>query len=372
MTNAAISSSERASLATFILYADRFSQGEEVKKFEEAWSNWLGCKYSVFVNSGSSANLMLVRALHKLKNWAAQSCTWSTTISPILQNNGSLTLCDVDLKNFSPDLSELEKIFEEQNTDCLFLTHLLGFCALSDELLELCEKYGVVLLEDCCESHGAIFKGKKVGTFGLGSSFSFFYGHHMTTIEGGMVCTDDEDLYHELLLLRAHGLLRELPLEARASREVSGINSAFCFLRDGYNLRSTEINAKLGLSQLDNLDTFIEHRNKIFSLFLDNLSSELYVTDFNVQGCSNFALPIFVKDPLDLPAVKHILDEREVEYRPCIAGNLHRHPLTQDIAKHYSDDNAQKIHERCIYIGNHKDVTETQVRNICEDLNSIK
>jgi len=371
MTDRAISIKERAAMAVLILSRDRLSQGEEVRKFEEAWSKWLGCKYSVFVNSGSSANLMLVRALHNLKSWAAQSCTWSTTISPIIQNGSSLYLCDVELENFSPNLFELEKIFKEQKTECLFLTHLLGFCALSDELLELCKKYNVTLLEDCCEAHGAMYKGKKVGTFGLGSSFSFFYGHHMTTVEGGMVCTDDKELYHELLLLRSHGLLRELPTEERDSRVVEGVDPTFCFIRDGYNLRNTEVNAKLGLMQLKDLDSHIEKRNKLFNEFLKLLDSDKYFTSYTVEGCSNFALPIFVKNSNLLDKVKKVLREESIEYRPCIAGNLHRHPITKDIPHLYKDTVSQKIHENCIYIGNHKDVTKVEVSNLCDRLNKL-
>tara|TARA_R110002020_G_C16317913_1_gene774490 strand:+ start:5077 stop:6204 length:1128 start_codon:yes stop_codon:yes gene_type:complete len=371
MTDDAITAEERKDLSEFILSTDKLSQGETVKLFEERWSQWLGCKYSVFVNSGSSANLMLVRALSNLKNWVAQSCTWSTTISPVIQNDGNLTLCDIDLQDFSPNLVELEKIFKEQKIECLFLTHLLGFCALSDELLDLCDKYGVTLLEDCCEAHGATFKGKKVGTYGRGSSFSFYYGHHMTTIEGGMVCTDDEDLYHELLLLRSHGLLRELPEKERKAREVSKVNPSFCFLRDGYNLRNTEINARLGVLQLPHLDTFIDHRNYLLGLFLENLNSDKFYTDFKLAGCSNFAFPIFVKHPALMTKVCEALYGAEVEYRPCIAGNLHNHPLTSALSKEYSDENAEKVHQSCIYVGNHKDITKDDILSLCNLLNSL-
>jgi CDP-6-deoxy-D-xylo-4-hexulose-3-dehydrase len=376
MTDDAISVEDKRELSSFILSSDKLTQGKQVKEFERQWSAWLDCKYSVFVNSGSSANLMLVRALcsrdKEKTSWVSQACTWSTTISPIIQNGSNLFLCDVDLNNFSPSLIELEKIFKDQSIDYLFLTHLLGFCAISKELLGLCDKYGVVLVEDCCEAHGASFEGKKVGTFGVGSTFSFFYGHHMTTIEGGMICTDNEDLYHDLLLLRSHGLLRELPKSEMAIRKLDSVDPLFCFLRDGYNLRNTEINATLGLLQLPRLDASIEHRNKIFSLFLRNLDSEVYETDFNIRGCSNFALPIFVKNQDDMKLVKDALRSLGVEYRPCIAGNLHLHPLTKDVSKFYTDENVQKIHDRCIYVGNHKDISTDQVLELCSYLNSIK
>jgi CDP-6-deoxy-D-xylo-4-hexulose-3-dehydrase len=371
MTDDAITKQERIMLSRFLLSDERLTQGKRVKEFEEEWSKWLGCKYSVFVNSGSSANLMLVRAMGNQKKWAAQACTWSTTISPILQGNGTLILCDVLKEDFSPDLVELERIFKAEKTEFLFLTHLLGFNALSDELIALCDKYCVVLLEDCCEAHGATFKGKKVGTHGLGSSFSFYYGHHMTTIEGGMACTDDEELYHELLLLRSHGLLRELPAKERKLHEVPNVNPAFCFLRDGYNLRNSEMNAKLGLHQLPGLDEGIYNRNILLKLFLTNLDPTKFHTQFNTEGCSNFALPIFVKDPALMNSVCEALEDANIEYRPCIAGNLHNHPITFDMNIKYSENTAEEIHQGCIYIGNHKDVTTFDVLWVTTILNKL-
>jgi len=392
MTDNAITQEERAILSEFILKEDRLSQGDTVKEFENKWSEWLGCKYSVFVNSGSSANLLLVHAVlskkgnaHELyvkpNRWAAQACTWSTTVSPILQGlagaHDCLYLTDVDLNDFSPDLRQLEDFIVNDGINYLFLTHLLGFPALSQELLDLCEKHDVSILEDCCEAHGATFQGRRVGTFGVGSTFSFYYGHHMTTIEGGMVCTNDEEIYHKLLLLRSHGLLRELPPRERKKQELSSVDPAFCFVSDGYNLRNTELHAKLGIMQLKGLDTSIEHRNKIFNVFLNNLNPDKYKTDFKTEGCSNFSLPLLVKDPYQIKDVKKILTGLEVEHRPCIAGNLNYHPLVQNQKfkipsfAQCSDYNADKIHRDCVYIGNHKDVTEDDVITVCKALGEI-
>lgn len=381
MTNHAINWEDRRYLSDLICSMDRLTQGPKVKLFEKTWSEWQGCKYSVFVNSGSSANLLLVHALHSLnkdrpRRWVAQACTWSTTLSPIIQSTGGtlmpeLYLCDVDLKNFSPDLKELENIFEREAPEYLFLTHLLGFPAVSKELLSLCDRYGVTLLEDCCEAHGATFEGKKVGNFGVGSTFSFYYGHHMTTIEGGMICTDDEDLYHELLLLRSHGLLRELPPEEREKRKPEGVDPQFCFLRDGFNCRNTEMHAWLGVSQLLSLDGFIKIRNENFNTFIKALDSTKYETEFSTEGVSNFALPIFVKDPKLMESVKQALDAHKVEYRPCIAGNINRHPLAECLPKRYPDENADKIHSQCIYVGNHQNVEVEDVQKLCEVLNGL-
>jgi len=372
MTDDAITQEERNILGDFICNSSRITQGNVVRQFEKEWSDWLGCKYSVYVNSGSSANLLITRALSNSRyssRWVSQACTWSTAVSPIMQFS-NLQLCDVDLKNFGPDLENLEYIFRTQKPKYLLLTHLLGFCALSDELMELCSKYNVTLVEDCCESHGAEFKGKKVGTHGIASSFSFYYGHHMTTIEGGMICTDDEKLYHEILLLRSHGLLRELPKEEQEKRKSDKVDPLFTFLRDGFNVRNTDFHAKLGLMQLPHLDESIRHRNENLYNFIMCLDSELYHTDFNCMGCSNFALPIFTKRN-NLQKIKDNLKEIGVEYRPCVAGNLYEHPFMKSISQLRFDKNVSEIHNNCIYVGNHKDITTEMVENLCKVLNSL-
>ncbi len=370
MTDNAIDSNERRELSSFVRWSSRLTQGKMVKQFEKAWSKWLGCKYSVFVNSGSSANLLIVRALSgKEDTWVAQSCTWSTAVSPIMQLS-NLQLCDIDLRNFGPDLKNLEHIFKTKKPKFIHLTHLLGFPAITHELLDLCAKYAVTIVEDCCESHGAHFNNKKVGTHGIASSFSFYYGHHMTTIEGGMMCTDDKDLYHELLLLRSHGLLRELPEEEQQKRKTDKVDPLFTFVRDGFNVRGTDINAKLGLMQLPKLDDFIKQRNENFNVFIANLDPDKYHKNFDLQGISNFAFPIFSKT-VDINSVKELLSGMSIEYRPCIAGNLYEHPFMDCIDQERYDTNSQKIHENCVYVGNHKDVSCSMIKNLCEGLNSL-
>lgn len=372
MTDDAITAADREALAEFVRTSSRLTQGAVVKRFEGAWSRWLGCKYSVYVNSGSSANLLIVRALsdpYLKETWVTQACTWATTVSPIMQF-ANLQLCDISLENFSPDLKNLEHIFKTQKPKFLLLTHLLGFVALSDPLLELCDKYGVVLVEDCCEAHGAEFGGKKVGTHGLASSFSFYYGHHMTTIEGGMICTDDEKLYHELLQLRSHGMLRTLPQKFRSEHQVDNVDPSFTFLRDGFNVRNTDFHAVLGLRQLSRLDDCIAHRNKNYETFVDELDPTKYKVDFIKDGCSNFALPIFVKNA-NTEAAKEKMRELNIEYRPCVAGNLYQHPFMEAVNQFRFDKNAQEAHQKCMYVGNHKDVTPQMVKILCEALNSL-
>ncbi len=372
MCSSAITDEDRQHMASFCINADKFTYAEEVVKFENLWSEWQGCKYSVFVNSGSSANLILVNAmkiLHGSGTCVCQSVTWSTNISPVLQLGMNLQLCDVDMNNFGPDFNNLDLVFEKTRPKFIFLTHLLGFPCISKRLIDLCEKYQVHIIEDCCEAHGATYKGKKVGNFGHGSTFSFFYGHHMTTVEGGMICTDCEELYHVCLLLRSHGLLRELPEHARESRKVDGVDPVFTFLESGYNLRNTELYAMLGTRQLSRLDDNITQRNKNLRCFLSSLDPDKFKVDFDTDGVSSFCLPLYCLIPKG--KVKNKLEEIGVESRPIMSGNIYKHPFVASVNCLTFDTNSELLNSNSMYIGNHQYLHNDQVSYICEELNKI-
>jgi CDP-6-deoxy-D-xylo-4-hexulose-3-dehydrase len=366
-----IDAEDKHALSDFILSSDRFTKFKLVDEFETAWSEWQGCKYSVFVNSGSSANLILVDGLKHLFGagpWVNQAITWSTNVAPVLQLGMTSQLCDISLDNFGPDLVHLEKIFESMSPKFLFLTHLIGFPAVTSELLGLCRDYNVQLVEDCCESCGANFGNKKVGNFGVASTFSFYYGHHMTTVEGGMVCTDNKELYHLLLLLRSHGLLRELPEEAQREMIVPGVDPYFTFLIPGYNVRSTEFHALLGIRQLHRLDETIEIRNRNLKYFFEHLDHTKYHASYNLSGVSSFCLPILARG--DITKVKDCLIRLGVESRPLISGNLYRHPMMNN-ADRQKDVNAEFAHKQCVYVGNHAEVHLQDVDVLTEELNRL-
>lgn len=373
MHDEAISKEDRLLVSEFVLNSPKLTYGPKIKEFEKKWSEWLGVKYSIFVNSGSSANLLIVQAAHDLYghgNWAAQSCTWATNVAPImqLQKNSGLYLTDVDLKTLGPCLAGLEDLFKKQNIKYLFLTHVLGLPSSTTKLLKLCEKYNVKLFEDCCESHGSTTNGKKVGTFGIASSFSFFYGHHITTIEGGMISTNDEEFYHRLLLLRSHGMLRELPEEERVKNIIPDVDQRFTFLCPGYNVRNTDVHAVLGLNQMNRLPITIEARNKNFKCFVDNLDKDKYHVDFDTDGVSLFAFPVIAKT-VSVKRIAKALDSFGVEYRPLIAGNLMRHPMMNSVNTFKKFKNADYIHDNSFYVGNNEWVTEEQVKQLTKVLN---
>jgi CDP-6-deoxy-D-xylo-4-hexulose-3-dehydrase len=365
-----VSESDRFALADFLRQTDRLTMGRQVRAFEAAWSEWLGCRYSVMVNSGSSANLLLLAAMKQLRGTSdvvCQAVTWATNISPVVQCGFDLHLVDINLRNFGPDPNALDILLSGSRAPIVFLTHLLGFPAVTQQLLEICLRHGATILEDCCESHGARFDGRKVGTLGEGSTFSFYYGHHMTTIEGGMICTDREDLYRLLLLLRSHGLSRELP----SPPCVPDVDPRFTFLLHGYNVRPTELNGFLGLRQLPRLDSAIERRNRNLRTWLSSLDPDFFHTGFDTEGVSSFSLPVLLskKCRAVLGAVRAALDEKGVESRPVISGNVARHPFLRDYHPHGSLENADYVHDRGLYIGNYPSVTEDQVREIASVLN---
>ncbi len=363
-----ITDDDRQSMAHFILTADQLSNGPVVKEFEKAWCEWQGCKYSVFVNSGSSANLLLVAAMKELYGTGAavaQGVTWSTNVAPIMQLGFDLQLCDINLRNFGPDLVSLERILSDTKCKFLFLTHLLGFNGLSDDLLELLDKYNVKLIEDCCESTGTTFKGVKAGNYGAASSFSFYFAHHFTTVEGGMVCTDDEELWKLFRLLRSHGLSRELPEPV----VVDGVDPKFTFLVPGFNVRNTELYAHLGLRQLKKLDDIIAHRNANVAVLLENLDPELYYTDMERSGVSSFALPIICHEERQRVRAGEIMDELGIENRPFVSGSMFKQPMIQRVNCRRFDKNSEFMHRHAIYAGNHAQVSAKGVEMLCEKLN---
>ena len=311
-------------------------------------------------------------APHKA-TWVSQACTWATTVSPIMMCGDNLQLCDISIPSLGPDKKNLEKIFQDvcMDGECpryLFLAHLLGFPAIDDEILQMCDYYGVTLLEDCCESHGATFRGTKIGNFGDMSSFSFYYGHHMTTIEGGMVCTNNKDMYEKLLLLRSHGLMRELPEDSKEKYKDMVVDDNFTFMVPGYNMRSTDFNAVLGQMQLEHLDKHNDIRIQNFEKFATTLDPDKYHADFRTEGNCSFCFPVICKTG-DSRELRNVLEKEGVETRPIIAGNLYRHPFMERVNQKRYDTNAEVVHKNGFYIGNNHQVQVEDVAWLTDLLN---
>lgn len=366
-----LSVEDRQKLAQFIVETDKLTQGNHVKQFEKEWSKWQECNYSVFVNSGSSANLLLVKSMVDLYGDGGMICqatTWPTNVNPAIQLKGInfLQLCDNNLTNFGPDVNKLKHYIKTLKPKYFFVTHVLGFNGLTQEILDICAENNVHIIEDCCESHGAMLGQIKVGNLGQAGTFSFYYGHHMTTIEGGMISTNNEELYNLLIINRSHGLLREHPKKEYIETDC---DRRFTFLTDGFNFRNTEINAYLGCLQLPRLSTSIEIRNKNYNYFISNLDSKKYYTSFNSSGISSFAFPIISKSQ-DITQLKQNLTDAGIENRPFIAGNLFKQPYMKKQNMYQDFPNSDLIHDNGMYLGNNQFITTHMMDVALNVLNS--
>jgi CDP-4-dehydro-6-deoxyglucose reductase, E1 len=358
-------------LIDFIRHTKRFTQFEKVREFEKEFSRWLGTKYCVYVNSGSSANLLLIAALKELYQWKLNdeiivpAVTWVTNVSPVMQCGLKPVFLDINLKDLSFAYDQLEAAITPK-TKAVFVTHLIGFPADIKKIDDIIADRDIQIIEDCCESHGATINNTKVGNFGIGSSFSFYWGHHITSVEGGAVCTNNEDLYKMVVLKRSHGLARELPVHYH--KEIKAlypdINFDFLFLTDGYNFRNTEFNAVLGLNQISKIDSFIEIRNRNYERFLK--ICEPYEKDlilFRNNGMSSFVLPFLFRRKGIIKEFLNVLTANEIESRPIISGNL----LVQPFLKEYKQNsfpNADLLHRNGCYIGNNQFVNGSRLDRI--------
>jgi len=359
------------------------TQSKNVTAFEEEWSRWVGVKFSVFVNSGSSANFISMSVLKNLYGTGEiilPTLTWVSDIASVLQCGFKPVFVDICPDTLSMDENQvLSKIVPD--TRAVFLTHAQGFNGLSDTLLEGLKERDVPLIEDVCESHGATFKDKKLGSYGLMSNFSYYFAHHMSTIEGGMVCTDDENIYQMCRMFRSHGMVREMKNEEAKQkyiRENPELNPQFIFAFPGYNMRNNEIGAVLGRNQLKRLDANNARRQHNFKFFLDHLDSKKYKTDFLLEGSCNYALNLVLQkaDPEFCERVMQAMQDHKVEFRRGSAGggNQLRQPYLKGIVP---DDEYKKypvvehIHFYGFYIGNYPDLEEAKIGRLCDILNSI-
>ncbi len=386
LINDSITQDDKAALIDHInIDGVRFTQGSKVRQFEKEWSEWLGVKHSVFVNSGASANYIMVSIMKEMKGYGeviVPTLGWVSDISPVVNLGLKPVFVDVSLETFSTDIEKILPLVNE-NTIGLTLVHCLGFNSISQQIIDLCKDRDIFLIEDCCEAHGATYQEKKVGTLGDVSNFSFYFGHHMTTIEGGMVCTNDDEIYQYAKMFRSHGMTRldylqndELGMNLQKKYEslYPDLNPLFTFAVPGYNMRNQELNAIIGTSQLKRLDYNIQRRVENLKTWVDTLDSEKFFTDYELEGNSNFALPLMIlgEDRNRLLRVCDILKRNEVEYRIGTAGggNQAKQPYLEKYDFVAGElPNSDYIHHYSLYIGNHPEISKEKIINLCNKLN---
>ena len=358
------------------------TNGANCREFEKDWAKWLGVKYAVFVNSGASANLLSMTAL-KLKypqggEVIVPPLTWISDISSVLQCGFTPIFVDVDMDTLGTNVENILSAVTP-NTRAVFLSHIQGFNALTDELIRELKRLDIPLIEDVCESHGATHNGQLCGSFGWMSNFSFYYAHHMTTIEGGMVCTNDEETYETIRMLRSHGMVRECSSDKKKLAykiQNPELNPDFIFTYAAYNMRNNELGGILGRKQLPRLDDNVKLRNDNHHRFLSKLDPKKYFTGFKLIGASNYAFNLILreKDSELMERLMSKLKEHGVEFRRGSAGggNQLRQPYLKGIVPegyHYNFPNTEHIHFYGMYIGNFPTMSFDEIDEITKIIN---
>ena len=375
LTEDTISNSDIDGLIDWLKTYPQLTKGELTPKLEKKWSNWLGTKHSIFCNSGSSANLLMLWALIESNRITRDakivvpSVAWATDLAPVIQLGMTPILCDSNLEDLSVDIKHLKKIFIETKPDVLLLVSVLGLVPDMEKITELCDEYNVILLEDTCESMGSNYKNQKLGTFGLMSSFSTYFGHHISTIEGGFVSTNDEELYEVLKSIRSHGWDRDASEkyknELRGKWNTSDFNSLYTFYHSGFNLRSTDLQAFIGLGQIDKLDDICIKRNKNYKLYQEYLGHKAYDRGF----ISSFAYPIISERKNE---IVESLIKNDIQVRPMICGSMGTQPFYVKEYGRLELPNVSIIDKCGFYVPNHPDLTDKDIIRITDIIKGYK
>jgi CDP-6-deoxy-D-xylo-4-hexulose-3-dehydrase len=358
----------------------RLTKGPVTLKFEEEFSKYIGTKYSIFVNSGSSAILLAIYALIEMgklqrgDSVLLPALSWATDFAPLIQFGLQPILVDANPDDLSIDIQHARKLIAEYHPKALILVSVLGLVPDMDEIVKMCEESDVILLEDACESLGSEFRGKKLGSFGFASMFSTYFGHHISTLEGGVICTDNFEFAEMALSLRSHGWSRDMSSQTKkllkTQNNISDFEELYTFYYCGFNLRPTDLQAYVGLSQLEKLPKYIENRERNFKFLMNNVSDKFWKPAvFDDRFYSNFAYPM-ISDQRE-KTVKALLDEN-VEVRPLIAGSIGRQPfyINADIKNKVETPFANMIHDNGLYLPNHALLTERDLNRICKAVNS--
>ena len=358
------------------------TQSKSVEKFEINWSKWLGVKHSVFVNSGASANFLSMFILKEIAGPGeviVPTLTWVSDISSVLLNGFKPVFVDVNPYNLGMNDNQILKKINKK-TKAVFITHVLGFNSFSQKLINELKRRKIKIIEDVCESHGATFNNKKLGTFGLISNFSFYYAHHMSTIEGGMISTNNTKIYEMARMMRSHGMLREIKnnkLKNIYKKKYKVLNSDFIFMMPGFNMRNNEIGALIGINQLKRLDSNNQKRRKNYKLFLEKIDKTKFRTNFDTKGSCNYAFTLIMKNKnfSNRRKLENTMKNNNIEFRKGMAGGGNQ--LLQPYIKKYINKfkkndfkEINHIHQFGYYIGNYPDLKKTKIEKICKILNS--
>ncbi|MEY4818937.1 MAG: hypothetical protein RLZZ23_1710 [Verrucomicrobiota bacterium] len=371
-----ISAEEMASLADWLKEGHQVTKGPLTRQFEAEFAAYTGTKYSIMVNSGSSANLLMAYSLLESgylrnKKVIVPAVSWITTLSPFVQMGFECFLCDSDAKDLGVDLNHLEQLLKKEQPALLILVHILGHPNQMDEVRRLCAQHGCLVIEDACEALGSEYKGIKTGALALAGSFSFYYGHHISTIEGGAITTSDDKLYSIMLSIRSHGWSRDVPeVDRQAWKkefQIDDFREFYSFYYAGYNLRSTDLNAYLGRLQLKRLPEIAQARARNFELYRQALP-EFWSQSSEGGFVSSFSFGTYAKNRLEVS--KHLLAQG-VECRPLVCGSMGRQPFW---IKKYGVTHlpvADKVHDFGLYLPNHANITPEDIAYVAKHFREV-
>ena len=357
-----------------VIKSNRFTIGPEVEMFEKEFAEFFGSKYAVMVNSGSSANLIAISALILSDKYdlnpgdevIVPAVSWATTYTVLHQCGLKLKFIDIDLDTFNLNLDILESAISDE-TKAIFAVNLLGNPNDFDRLLDICKSHDLILVEDNCESMGATYKGQYAGTFGVCGTYSTFYSHHMATMEGGMILTDDIELYDIMKSIRSHGWTRNLSSDSKFATEKDDFYELFNFIFPGYNVRPVEMEAAIGREQLKKLPNFLNERKDNGKYFLELFSQiDSLKLQKNQDDSSFFGFPIIFKNKSDRQKFINLCDENNIEYRPIVAGNFTKNKVIEyfDYVIFGDLNNSDVLHENGLFIGNHHFDVKNELNNI--------
>lgn len=371
-----ISEEEIRSLAGWLQEGKQLTKGPLTREFEAEFAAYTGTKYSIMVNSGSSANLLMAYSLLEAgylrnKKVIVPAVSWITTLSPFVQMGFECFLCDSDANDLGVDLNHLEALLKRERPALLILVHILGHPNQMDAIHQLCDQYGCLVIEDACEALGSEYKGKKTGSLSLAGSFSFYYGHHISSIEGGAITLSDDKLYSVMLSIRSHGWSRDVPDVDRQAwkkeHQIDDFREFYSFYYAGYNLRSTDLNAYLGRLQLKRLPEICKVRARNFELYRQALP-EFFSQRSPDSFVSSFSFGTFAANRLELS--KHLLAQG-IECRPLVCGSMGRQPFW---IKKFGVTHlpvADKVHDYGLYLPNHANITPEDVAYVAKHFREV-
>ena len=366
-----------------VIESDMYSMGPKVAKYEKEFASYFGAKHAVMCSSGSTANLIMTAALFYTKTPRLKrgdeiivpAVSWSTTYFPLQQYGLKLKFVDIDSETLNYNLSDLKEAITKQ-TKAIMAVNLLGNSNDFDAIFEMIDEKDIVLLEDNCESMGAKYNGKYTGTFGVMGSFSSFFSHHISTMEGGMVVTDDEEFYHVLLCLRAHGWTRNLPKNNHVFNKLDNwFEEAFRFVLPGYNVRPLEMSGAIGSEQLLKLDGFIKQRRKnaehFITLFKDDIR---FIIQKELGESSWFGFSFIIRDlKLNREKIIEVLTKAKIDSRPIVTGDFTKNEVMRffDYDKHNSLPNANQLHYKGFFVGNSQESLISELDYLKEVLSNV-